>query len=39
VDVDLDHEVRSHVEKLIEENIPAGVAPEEARRAAQIAPD
>jgi putative ABC transport system permease protein len=36
VDVDLDHEVHSHLEMLIEENIHAGMPPEEAQRAARI---
>jgi len=36
VDVDLDEEVRSHLELLIDENIRAGMPPEEAQRAARI---
>jgi hypothetical protein len=36
VEVDLDEEVRSHLELLIEENIHAGMPPEEAQRAARI---
>ena len=36
VDVDLDQEVRSHLEMLIEENVRAGMSLEEARRAAPI---
>ena len=36
VDADLDHEVRSHLEMLTEENIRAGMTPEEAQRAARI---
>jgi predicted permease len=36
VDVDLDHEVHSHLEMLTEENIRAGMTPEEAHRAARI---
>jgi putative ABC transport system permease protein len=36
VDVDLDHEVRSHLELLTEENIRAGMNPLEAQRAARI---
>src|SRR5208283_1929365 len=36
LDVDLDQEVHSHIELLTEENIRAGMPPEEARRAAQI---
>jgi putative ABC transport system permease protein len=36
VEVDLDHEVYSHLEMLTEENIRAGMPPEEAHRAARI---
>src|SRR6266436_2280699 len=36
VDTDLDQEVRSHLEMLIEENIRAGMPPHEAQRAARI---
>lgn len=36
VEADLDHEVQSHLAMLIEENVRAGMSPEEARRAAQI---
>src|SRR5437016_7730304 len=36
VDTDLDQEVDSHLEMLIEENIRAGMPPEEAQRAARI---
>jgi putative ABC transport system permease protein len=36
VDAELDQEVRSHLEMLIEENIRAGMPPEEAQRAARI---
>jgi predicted permease len=36
VEVDLDQEVHSHLEMLIEENIRAGMPPEEAQRAARI---
>jgi len=36
VESDLDEEVRSHLEMLTEENIQAGMSPEEARRAARI---
>jgi len=36
VESDLDEEVRSHLEMLAEENIQAGMSPEEARRAARI---
>jgi putative ABC transport system permease protein len=36
VDADLDQEVRSHLEMLIEEKIRAGMAPTEAQRAARI---
>jgi predicted permease len=36
VEVDLDQEVRSHLELLIEENIRAGMPPHEAQRAARI---
>jgi predicted permease len=36
VDVDLDQEVQSHLELLIEENIRAGMPPHEAQRAARI---
>jgi predicted permease len=36
VDVDLDQEVRSHLELLIAENIRAGMPPHEAQRAARI---
>ena len=36
VDVDLDQEVRSHLEMLIDENIRAGMPPHEAQRAAHI---
>src|SRR6266436_1409710 len=36
VEVDLDQEVRSHLEMLIEENIRAGMPPHEAQRAARI---
>ncbi len=36
VDVDLDQEVHSHLELLIDENIRAGMPPEEAQRAARI---
>jgi len=35
-DTDLDHEIRSHLEMLIEENIRAGMPPKEAQRAARI---
>src|SRR6266852_7845388 len=35
-DVDLDEEVRSHLELLTEENIRAGMPPHEAQRAARI---
>src|SRR5260370_35328979 len=35
-DVDLEQEVQSHLEMLIEENIRAGMPPEEAQRAARI---
>jgi hypothetical protein len=36
VEVDLDQEVRSHLETLTEENIRAGMPPREAQRAARI---
>ena len=36
VEVDLDAEVHSHLEMLVEENIRAGMPPEEAQRAAWI---
>jgi len=36
VEADLDQEVHSHLEMLTEENIRAGMAPDEAQRAAQI---
>src|SRR5467141_2977350 len=36
VDIDLDQEVHSHLEMLTEENIRAGMPPEEAQRAARI---
>src|SRR5882724_1613548 len=36
VDVDLDQEVRSHLEMLTDENIRAGMPPHEAQRAARI---
>src|SRR6266404_2101740 len=36
VEVDLDQEVRSHLEMLIAENIRAGMPPHEAQRAARI---
>src|SRR5260370_34267865 len=36
VEVDLDQEVHSHLEMLTEENIRAGIPPEEARRTARI---
>jgi predicted permease len=36
VELDLDQEVRSHLEMLIEENIRAGMPPHEAQRAARI---
>ena len=36
VEADLDQEVRSHLELLIAENIRAGMAPQEAQRAARI---
>jgi putative ABC transport system permease protein len=36
VEVDLDQEVHSHLEMLIEENIRAGMPPKEAQRAARI---
>ncbi|MBZ5537857.1 MAG: ABC transporter permease [Acidobacteriia bacterium] len=36
VEVDLDQEVHAHLEMLTEENIRAGMPPEEARRAARI---
>src|SRR5437016_10478463 len=36
VDTDLDQEVDSHLEMLIEENLRAGMPPEEAQRAARI---
>ena len=36
VEVDLDQEVHSHLELLIAENMRAGMAPEEARRAARM---
>src|SRR5260370_23841737 len=36
VDADLDQEVKSHLEMLIEENIRAGMSPNEAQRAARI---
>jgi len=37
VEVDLDQEVHSHLEMLVEENIRAGMSPEEAQRAGRIA--
>ena len=36
VEVDLDQEVRSHLEMLVEEKIRAGMSPDEAQRAARI---
>src|SRR6266481_846478 len=36
VEADLDQEVRSHLEMLIEENIRAGMQPKDAQRAARI---
>ena len=36
VDVDLDQEVRAHLDLLIEENLPAGMSPKEARRTARM---
>src|SRR5207245_6786089 len=36
VEADLDHEVHSHLEMLVAENIRAGMPPHEAQRAAQI---
>jgi hypothetical protein len=36
VEVDLDQEVQSHLEMLIEENTRAGMPPREAQRAARI---
>src|SRR5512138_306650 len=36
VDLDLDEEIRSHLELLTEDNIREGMSPEEARRAARI---
>ena len=36
VEVDLDEEVHSHLEMLIEENIRAGMSPKEAQRAGRI---
>jgi predicted permease len=36
VESDLDHELHSHLELLIEENLRSGMSPNEARRAAQI---
>ena len=36
VEADLDHELQSHLEMLIEENLRSGMSPNEARRAAQI---
>src|SRR5258708_14647182 len=36
VDIDLDQEVHAHLEMLTEENIRAGMPPEEAQRAARI---
>jgi len=36
VEADLDKEVRSHLELMTEENIRAGMGPEEARRAARL---
>src|SRR2546427_3371774 len=36
MEVDLDQEVRSHLEMLIAENIRAGMPPDEAQRAARI---
>jgi predicted permease len=36
VEVDLDQEIHAHLEMLTEENIRAGMSPEEARRAARI---
>ena len=36
LDLDLDEEIRSHLELLTEENIHEGMSPEEARRAARI---
>jgi putative ABC transport system permease protein len=35
-DADLDHEVRSHLTLLIDENLRAGMSPQEAQRAARI---
>jgi putative ABC transport system permease protein len=37
IEVDLDQELRSHLKMLIEENLRAGMPPEEAQRAARIA--
>lgn len=37
VESDLDQEIRSHLEMLTEENVQAGMSPEEAKRAARIA--
>jgi hypothetical protein len=37
-DNDLDQEIRSHLEMLIEENIRAGMPPKEAQRALSIDP-
>jgi hypothetical protein len=36
VEADLDQEVHSHLEMLVEENIRAGMSPQEAQRAARI---
>lgn len=36
VEADLDEEIRSHLEMLAEENLRAGIAPQEAQRAARI---
>ena len=36
VDADLDHEIRSHLNLLMDENVRAGMPPDEALRAAQI---
>ena len=36
VEADLDKEVRSHLELMTEENIRAGMGPEDARRAARV---
>ncbi|HUN64403.1 MAG TPA: ABC transporter permease [Candidatus Sulfotelmatobacter sp.] len=36
IDADLDNEVRSHLQMLIDENLSAGMPPEEAQRAARL---